>query len=295
MPEYPHYSLDGVALNDPADRWFLDGGAFQVPPLPGARAVDVAVPGVHGVLPVAGLDLESTVLGGQLIITDTTPGGVSGGPRQLQDNLASVYALLGGRERMLDLRYHLDEATVRQADALMIASTTPDLLTTTTARLALLLQVPGALWRDTDTSTWGPATLATLAAAAEVDTLTGSTGPITDAIIRIRGTASQPSVTDTGTGGTVTYTGSLTSGQRLLLDCARMRAARVSTDTWDLSAGTDVTGAIAATGPRSGSRWLHLAPQIIGADPAIRQIRITAAAASQTGATVEIRARRAYL
>ncbi|OLT27740.1 hypothetical protein BJF83_17285 [Nocardiopsis sp. CNR-923] len=294
VSEYPHYSVDGVPLNDGIGRWFLDGDAFQVPPLPGARGVQVTVPGVHGTLPIAGLDLESVVLGGQLVVTDATAGGTAGGARQLQDNLAAVYMLLGNRGRVLDLRYHLDEATVRQADALMVAAAVPELVSTTTARLPLALEVPGALWRDVHTTTWGPTPVPALTVATEVDTLTGSTGPVTDALIRVTGTVDQPSVTDVGTGGTLTYGGSLTGSERMLVDCARMRAAVVTTDTWDLETGTDVPGTCRPPGRgphRGGCTW----PSDHRRRPRDPAVRVTATAASNSGATLEIRGRRAYL
>src|SRR5690606_11609434 len=88
--EYPHYTVDGVPLNDPAGRWFVDGGSMELPELAGARAVTVTVPGRHGTIPVAPLELEPTTLGCRLVVTDRTPGGVPGGVRQLQTNYETV-------------------------------------------------------------------------------------------------------------------------------------------------------------------------------------------------------------
>ena len=127
-------------------------------------------------------------------------------------------------------------------------------------------------------------------------TLAGSTAPITDAVIRFTGPAVSPAIVDVATGGSLSRPGGLLEGQRLLVDCARMRAARVTTDTWDFAAGTDVTGDMQADGPGSASRWLHLTPQISGGDPFSRSVRITTTATSTSEASkVEIRGRSAYL
>jgi hypothetical protein len=49
--------------------------------------------------------------------------------------------------------------------------------------------------------------------------------------------------------------GGLVAGQRLLIDCLSMRAAIMTSDTWDLAVRSDVTGTIYAVGARSRVRW----------------------------------------
>lgn len=291
--EYPHYSVDGVPLNDPAGRWFVDGGSMELPELAGARAVSVAVPGRHGTIPVAPLELEPTTLGCSLVVTDRTPGGDPGGSRQLQTNYETVKSLVGQRRRLAVLGYHLDPGTTRTAEAIVISASTAELLSTTTLRLAVLWQIPGVFWRDQHLTTWE--TGLPLIDSTPVATLDGSTAPITDALIRITGPADRPWVLDWATGGELSFDGLVDSGEWLLLDCGRMRATLTAMDTWDLDAGTDVTGMVATRGPGSGTRWLHLTPVMVGGDPDTRRVEVTAGATSQSGAVLEIRARRAYL
>jgi hypothetical protein len=82
--------------------------------------------------------------------------------------------------------------------------------------------------------------------------LAGSTGPIIDALVRFTGPAVNPALTDVATAGTVSRPSGLLAGERLLIDCGQMRARLVTIDTWDMTAGTDVTGADRRDRPRVG-------------------------------------------
>lgn len=108
---------------------------------------------------------------------------------------------------------------------------------------------------------------------------------------------SEPEInTDAATGGTVSRSSGLLAGERLLIDRGTMRSAKLNTDSWDLAAGTNVTGQVAATGPGSAFRWLHLTPSIGDGDPFSRVVLVTSTATSTTAASkLEIRARRSHL
>ncbi|NRQ31274.1 hypothetical protein HII36_05405 [Nonomuraea sp. NN258] len=288
----PSYSLDGVPLDHPAGCWRLKKGT-QRRPLPGARAVKVSVPGRHGDIPVVGLDLEATTFGLAFKVSSATPAGADGGYEQMERNLEALSALLGTRHRLMKLRYQAGNL-VRVADVQITASTEPEVNTgAATARLTAVVEVPGALWRDETESTWegAPNQL-----AQAVTSLAGSTGPIVDALLRFTGPAVQPSIGDVATGGWVLRAGGLLAGERLIIDCGRMQAAKVTTDTWNLASGDDVTGEIDAIGPGSQFRWLHLTPSVAVNDPFSRAVLVsTAATSTNASSKVEIRARRAYL
>ncbi|MEU7911309.1 hypothetical protein [Microbispora bryophytorum] len=288
----PSYTLDGVPLDHPAGCWKLKKGT-QRRPLPGARAVKVSVPGRHGDIPVTGLDLEATTFGLTFKVTGATPAGADGGYEQMERNLEALTALLGVRHRLMKLRYQAG-TIVRVADVTITANSEPEINTgAATARITAVVEVPGVLWRDESASTW---TGAPNQIAQAVTTLADSTGPITDALIRWTGPAVQPTIGDAATGGWLLRTGGLLAGQRLLMDCGRMQAAIVTTDTWDLAAGTDVTGEIDALGPGSQYRWLHLTPAVAVGDPFSRAVLVsTSATSTDANSKVEIRATRAYL
>ncbi|GAA2895583.1 hypothetical protein [Nonomuraea rubra] len=288
----PSYSLDGVPLDHPAGCWRTKKGT-QRRPLPGARAVKVSVPGWHGDIPVVGLDLEATTFGLTFKVTSATPSGADGGYEQMERNLEALSALLGTRHRLMKLRYQAG-SLVRVADVQITAASEPEVNTgAATARLTAVVEVPGALWRDESESTWAgePNQL-----AQPVTPLAGATGPIVDAVLRFTGPAVQPSIGDVATGGWVLRPGGLLAGERLLIDCGRMQAAVVTDDTWELTAGDDVTGQIDAIGPGSQFRWLHLTPSVAVADPFSRAVLVsTSATSTDASSKVEIRARRSYL
>ncbi|GAA0403129.1 hypothetical protein GCM10009530_63900 [Microbispora corallina] len=291
QPVYPTYTVDGVALDAPG--WYL-AKETRRRPLPGVRGVSVEVPGRAGQLPIVGLDADTTTLALTLWVTAVRPDGTEGDLADLEANLDALFAVFGVRHRLLDVRHLPAPGIERQADATVLGAADPDMdVPNRMAKLPVLLTIPGVYWRDVTASTWSSALPG---AARGVSPLAGSTAPITDALLRFKGPATDPTMTDNVTGVTVAYTGTLTGSQRLLIDCGRFRAARVTTDTWDLSAGADVTGGIYSTGPGSSSRWLHLTPGISGSDPFSRAITVTTTALGTDGTSrAEIRARRSHL
>jgi hypothetical protein len=180
----------------------------------------------------------------------------------------------------------------------VIAASEPELwVGAARARFTAVIEVPGVYWRDETTTTWqGSAN----ASNQPVTTLAGSTAPITDALIRVTGPASSITIRDVATQGAVglltSGSNTVAAGQRLIIDCASMRAALVTTDTWDLATGTDRTGVISVFGPGSASRWLHLTPAVAVGDPFSRAVLISCSGSGTTAASkLEVRARRAYL
>ncbi|PRX90818.1 hypothetical protein [Allonocardiopsis opalescens] len=292
------YSIDSVPLDHPAGCWRILATGSPRRPLPGTRNIEVTVPGRSGELPVVGEDAAVTVLGMTLLVRDLTPEGVHGGEPQLEANLDALSAVLGVRHRLLDLR-HTIGSRVLQADAKSIAEIQPEYLgdaqvAAHAAQLRVLLRIPSALWRDVDPVTW-TGDLDGEGGGQIVTTLAGATAPIPDALIRATGPATGVTVADGPTGGAVTWPGTLAAGERLLLDCGRLRAAMVDTDTWDLDEGTDITGQVDASGPGSASRWLQLTPTVVGDDAHTRRIVVSATAVGTTAASsIAIRARRAY-
>ncbi|SDL73045.1 hypothetical protein SAMN05421874_12820 [Nonomuraea maritima] len=292
----PSYTLDGVPLDHPAGCWKLKRGT-QRRPLPGARAVRVSVTGRAGELPIVGLDHEATSFSLTFAVTGATPSGADGGYAQMETNLEALTALLGVRNRLMSLRYEAGPIA-RIADVTITAASEPEIwVGAARARLTVVVEVPGVYWRDETLSTWS-------GSANTVDqvvtTLAGSTAPITDALIRVTGPATNPTIRDVASGGTVALTtfgaNTISAGQWLVVDAQAMRAALVTTDTWELTGGTDRTGVMVVSGPGSANRWLHLTPAMAVGDPFSRAVVVSCTATSTTSASrLEIRARRSYL
>ncbi|MFF0770984.1 hypothetical protein ACFYUK_19015 [Nonomuraea wenchangensis] len=286
------YFLDGVPLDHPAGCWRLKKGTKRRP-LPGVRSVALSVPGRAGDLPVPGLDHEATTLALAFTVYSYTPSGADGGAQQMEHNLEALGALLGTRHRLMTLKW-VTGTIVRVAGAVVEATSEPEYFPgAAMARLTAVVKIPEVYWRDEADATWA----GTLPGAGQIVTpLAGSTGPIVDAMLRITGPAVQPSVRDVATSGTVAYTGTVQAGEHLLIGCRNLTAAVVTTNTWDLTGGTDVTGDINATGPSSAFRWLHLTPAMTVGDPHSRVVLVDATAFGTSGeSALKIRARRSYL
>lgn len=286
------YFLDGVPLDHPAGCWRLKKGTGRRP-LPGVRSVNLSVPGRAGDLPVLGLDHEATTLGLSLTVYPFTPSGEDGGAQQMEHNLEALAALLGVRHRLLPLKWVMG-SIVRVAEVTVEAASEPEYFPgAAMARLTAVVKIPAVYWRDEADATWE----GVLPGAGQIVTpLAGSTGPIVDAVLRVTGPAIQPAVMDVASGGAVAYAGTVQAGEYLLVDCGQLTAAVVTTDTWDQTGGTDVTGDINATGPGSAFRWLHLTPAMAVGDPHSRAVLVDAEASGTSAeSALTIRARRSYL
>ncbi|WP_158852836.1 hypothetical protein [Saccharothrix deserti] len=286
------YAVDGVPLDHPAGCWKLLA-ATQVRPLPGARAALVAVPGRPGELPLVGADVEATTIGLTLGVTGVDPDGLDQGAAGLDANLAALYALFGVRHRLLDVRYTpAPGAAEVAAEATVTAASEPQVwIGAARARLAVVLRIPGAFWRDVAPSTWSTTTLS---APVRVTTLDGSSAPVLDAVLRITGPVTGLRITDTVTGGWVSYSVTLPAGRALRIHCGRMDAHEAASIAWD---GTEANaaGRIVTGGPGSGFRFLALTPKSV-TSAHDRGVQVLVEGTDTTDATlVELRARRSYL
>ncbi|MEV6154912.1 hypothetical protein AB0L53_31685 [Nonomuraea sp. NPDC052129] len=257
----------------------------------------VSVTGRAGELPIVGLDHEATSFSLTFAVTGATPAGTDGGYPQMEINLEALTALLGVRNRLMSLRYQAGPV-VRVADVTVTAASDPEIIVgAARARLTVVVEVPKVYWRDETISTWAGSANAS---DQVVTTLAGSTAPITDALIRVTGPATNITVRDVASGGSVglltSGSNSLTAGQRLLIDADAQQAALVTTDTWDVATGTNRTGVISVFGQGSANRWIHLTPAMAVGDPFSRAVLISCTATGTTAASaLEVRARRSYL
>ncbi|WP_424183858.1 hypothetical protein ACOBQX_18025 [Actinokineospora sp. G85] len=286
------YAVDGVPLDHPAGCWKLLA-ATQVRPLPGARAASVAVPGRPGELPLVGADVEATTVGLTLGITGVSPDGVNQGAAGLDANLAALYGVFGVRHRLLDVRFTPAPGVAEvAAEATVTAASEPQVwIGAARARLAVVLRIPGAYWRDVAPSTWSTTTLGV---PVRVSTLDGSSAPVLDAVLRITGPVTGLRITDTATGGWVSYPLTLAAGRALRVHCGRMDAHEGASIAWD-GTSANATGRITTGGPGSGFRFLALTPQAV-TSAHDRGVQVLVEGTATTDATlVELRARRAYL
>jgi hypothetical protein len=152
--------------------------------------------------------------------------------------------------------------------------------------VALTFRIPDAAARGVEVTS---AAVALGVASVPVSGLfPGLSVDVQDAIVRVKGAVTGLQVTDSG-GSWFTYGGSVTGASWLRFEAATGRAFVTATDTW--SGGTEVSGAVDFGGPRG---LFEISPTW-GADPAVRDGRLTVATGTRSGASVQVRGRAAYL
>lgn len=151
----------------------------------------------------------------------------------------------------------------------------------------LMLQIPGAFWRDVAEVTQGPFTL--VSASQEIAVLTGISAPVQDAIVRVKGAATGVRVTDDAGGSWFAYSGELAGTDYLRFEAATGRAYVTTSNVW--TGGTEVSGAIDYDGPR---QVFELTPRIDVVDPTSRGARLVVTSLTRSAAEVSVRARGAY-
>lgn len=237
-----YFSIDGVNLNDPGDRWHL-GRATKRRALPDVRGISVSTPARHGQVFIPGAPYAPSTMALSLIVTDRDSVGVPGGPVQAEANLEQLFALLSSPSRLFRIEHHVSTTVSRVAYGEVTASADPELLgfRADLYRLALIVTVPGVFWSDGSGPkvVQGPASTAsgTLALPA----LSGGSAPVTDAIVRLLGPFNgKASVTDQRSGTGLSWQGTLPTSQYLYLNATTLKA-HTSTSATAWTAGTDVS------------------------------------------------------
>ncbi|MCY4726693.1 hypothetical protein NYO98_10425 [Nocardioides sp. STR2] len=268
------YVLDGVALDDPAGRWAVSDKTL-LGPLPAPALSAVTIPGVHGSAPV-----PPTVRGPGshtvgLIVTDNDAAGKPGGHQQMRANVAALWAIAAPLGRLPDLRYYAapDAPTWRAAAVRLLAAVEPEMHDPYTAEVVLPFDLPGVFWRESNEQTIA------VGQGGIVAELDGTTGSITDPVLRFPGPVTDVRATDTATGKTLRWSGNVPAGSFLRIEPATYTARVTTTSAW--TGGADVSGGLSV-----GPGGFDLNPNA--------QQRVALTITGAPGAN-QIRARRAFL
>ena len=238
------YTIDGVPLSDPYRRWTVHRETQRRTPV-AFRSVDVNVPGVDGNIPIYGENVEATALALELNVYGRTPA-------QIEERVNFLRSLLGRTTGPLEVARRDGKVAAAKPAAI-----SDPVMTDVYARLSVTLSIPAGVWRGPESTWTHPSPLDT--AAQAMGPLDGTSRPVTDSLILITGPATTPTVTDTATGSTVRYTGTVAAGQKLHIDTAEWRAALGSSVTWG-STSTNATAGIDSAGPRSDATLFPLTP-----------------------------------
>lgn len=199
------------------------------------READAAVPGRDGVIPSLNDDLDPAVFGLEMFVMGTdADGAVPGAGRRdkFRTNLDELIHLFGKRHALLEVRETVTAGVDRRAWAKVTDAIAPDVAVTGSAgRFSVALSLPYGVWEDVDTQDWisGPITSGF---GQGVDTLTGGTETVQDAIILVKGPVTNPKVTDNDTSGAYV---------QLLGTLGAADYWRVNVGTWSTRTGTTLS------------------------------------------------------
>ena len=261
------WSINGLAFATAFGPLFLTDATLWRPPV-SVRRTSVVIPGQHGTispgLPVYEEPKVTLVLRSRQA-TQTA----------LEEAVTQAVAIL----TQPTITLTRVSGAVTATCVAQLESITPDDFTyAKSAKIVAVFAVPGVFLRGAVTTGTDLAFASDLT-NQEITHLSGSSGPVTDAVIRITGPATSVSVTDPGTATGVSWAGTLTAGQYLYLS-GKPLAARISSSNADwASGGTDVSGQVSY--PASGR--LQLWPVVQSATT--RKVLLSATGAGRSAAT----------
>lgn len=267
------FSLNGVPLDNDDLGWSLQVGSHTVVELRAILA-DVAMPGVDGVAWLAGVNLDASML-----------------PLRMRVESAGVEAFNALLKQSPLTLTRSDRSGVECRVELASTRVIDDQPALGWALIEVTLRSTSVYWRDTDASTSSLTAFPTDEGSVGVTGLwSGLSGPVQDAIVRVRGPVAGCRVTDSG-GSWVAFP-TVEAGTYLRFEAEPRRAFVTGTDTW--TGGTEVSGSVDYDGPRGG---FEVAPYFVNGDPSAREGRVTATRDTpySSGAAVEVRGRGAYL
>lgn len=277
------YTLDGIALDDPSGRFWLDNQT-GVRVLPARRSANAVLPGRDGALTA----LTPTFEPGAVLLSIVVRGATY---EAFYKNLEFLYGVLAQRGRLLVLAHDIGTET-RYLDVQIVSSSEPETLNPRAARVRVIASAPTPFWRNgttVDSSLPLTASTVTGTLTAHADT----TATIPDAQFRIKGAISGATITDPKSGDFITYGAALTATEYVIFDATDWTARKVISNTWNrFSAGSsDVT--VNATSSRGSGPMLALNPEFsTGAGRLQLSVVATSPASSPT---VEVRAKRSFL
>ena len=222
------YSLDGTDLDDARQRWVLaEGTALSTRGAPWNASVEI--PGRFGVLPIAPSVTKSATVALKFTVFSWTDGRngnrCKGGLEILERNYQDLMRRLFAFGRMQTLRYTPKGDPVREAQVRPSASVEPKLDPhSETISFTVVYEIVSGLWRGTQEL---------VADLANMSAFTGCVMPIPDGWLMLEPTAGTCAVRDNVSGSSFTFTGTLSGGERLLVDVAGYRAWKNPSDTWE--------------------------------------------------------------
>lgn len=256
------YSLNGVDLDQPG-KWRVMEGTL-LPAVPSPRLESTDVPFRSGIIDGAGLKVGTFKV--------TVAFMVEGADRaDLDRNFQALMARLRASNKLATLQHHPAGVSPREALVRLVSVSQPSwrygewVIDTT-----VVFEAVEGVWRDTTTIE---------TQLDDLSRLAGGAAPISDAVLKLKPTATTVTIKDVTSGTSLTWRGTVESDQRLLVDVGKYSAWRQVSERWYPLQGAFNASAEISMSPEG----LQLTPNHEG--KIVLQV---------TGATGAIQARRAY-
>jgi hypothetical protein len=209
----PSIVVDGVRLDDYAFTITTRTGWDSTPGLVGSN---LKVPGRDGEAWQA-KDYGTGRLVLDIAVSGTnSAGAVPGGSTASQTfraNIDKILSVFARRSTLLTVDKEMEDGTIRRNFGEVGVVLTPEYFdSNTVALITVELIFPDPLWKAT--------TNTTASGVGALSAFTGITAPISDAVITITGSATNPRLTDTVSGSWIQYTGTVGAGVTWVVNCA---------------------------------------------------------------------------
>jgi hypothetical protein len=283
-----NYFIDGVAMNDPQDRWWCVDDSTVMSGLQ-RNSVDPQVQGMDGVNPFYSETLGPTSVGLNMVARRT-------GTRTEQETYQAVASIMAKNGSAIMLQRQFRSQTVQAPAKLNGITNVVRDPTAMDIYFTAVFTIPSVFYRDVNFSTWAQVPVS--GTQYQVTTLNDSRFPIKDALIRLTGPCSSGSLVDVN-GYAAISTPTLAAGQTCVIDTASGRATQFTgTGGFDFS-GTgqvDRTSLVNPSGPSAGYQIFSLTPQAYLGDPFDMRTYVTWTVGGLTSSSkIEIYAKRAFL
>ena len=179
--------------------------------------------------------------------------------------------------------------SVTSAPADLVSVAWGDFFFSAIAKATILLAIPGVFLRA-PASNSGSVPLSAASQTVEVASLAGSSGAITQGVVRVRGPLTSLSLTCPRSGTGLSWAGSLTSTQHLYLDIATLRAWKTTSESLWAPGGTDESARVDY--PPAGQ--LQVWPRVT-ADSTVVELLVAVAGQSAETTAMVVRAGRSFL
>lgn len=259
------YSINGIALHDPARDWTVLDSSEWTSATSITRA-KLRIPGMDGGFPLPGYEDAPA--------------------------LALVIGL--PHSGLASLRTLLNQPTLELGRAGTPGTVTVELASLTPTRaggagdaayeVKIALEIPGLWFRDDVTTE----TAVIDAASVTATVFQGISGKVRDALVRVTD-VTDPQITDAA-GMFIKYTGSVAAGSWLRFHSDSGRAWLTDTDAWD--GGTEVDPLAISYG--RGPGFFHITPSFTDPDHRAGELTVTTSAFGTTAA-IDIQGRNAYI